>query len=73
MLTVVVQDILRQWHSTLPNVIVFRSTNRCIKATQPVFGDIAADAGKRQKFANNVVQFMRQYGEPGLNSASRVN
>ncbi|KAG9571281.1 glycoside hydrolase family 18 protein, partial [Aureobasidium melanogenum] len=35
-------------------------------ATQPVYGDIAADSGKRQKFANNVVQFMRQYGFDGI-------
>jgi chitinase len=30
--------------------------------TQPVFGDIAASASNRKKFANNVVHFMRQYG-----------
>lgn len=32
-------------------------------ATQPLFGEIAADAGKRQKFADNALHFMRQYGE----------
>lgn len=31
-------------------------------ATQPLFGEIAADASKRQIFANNVVHFMKQYG-----------
>ncbi|KAK7915206.1 glycoside hydrolase superfamily [Apiospora marii] len=35
-------------------------------ATQPVFGDIAADAGKRQKFANNLVHFMQQHGFNGV-------
>jgi hypothetical protein len=27
-----------------------------------LYGEIAADAGKRQTFANNVVHFMKQYG-----------
>ena len=31
-------------------------------ATQAIFGEIAADASKRQKFANNVVHFLKQYG-----------
>ena len=31
-------------------------------ATQPLYGEIAADASKRQTFANNVVHFMKQYG-----------
>lgn len=35
-------------------------------ATQPVFGDIAADAGKRQHFANNLVHFMQQHGFDGV-------
>lgn len=35
-------------------------------ATQPLYGQIAADAGKRQRFANNVVHFMQQYGFDGL-------
>jgi chitinase len=35
-------------------------------ATQPVFGDISADAGKRQKFANNLVHFMQQHGFDGV-------
>lgn len=35
-------------------------------ATQPLYGEIAADAGKRQTFANNVVHFMKQYGFDGL-------
>ncbi|KAF7171146.1 hypothetical protein CNMCM5623_003575 [Aspergillus felis] len=35
-------------------------------ATQPVFGDIAADETSRQTFANNVVHFMKQYGFDGL-------
>ncbi|KAJ5958936.1 CAZyme family GH18, partial [Penicillium vulpinum] len=35
-------------------------------ATQPVFGDIAASATNRQKFANNVVHFMKQYGFDGI-------
>ncbi|KAK3168025.1 hypothetical protein OEA41_004471 [Lepraria neglecta] len=34
--------------------------------TQPLYSEIAADAGKRQTFANNVVHFMRQYGFDGL-------
>ncbi|GIJ85609.1 hypothetical protein Asppvi_004468 [Aspergillus pseudoviridinutans] len=35
-------------------------------ATQPLFGEIAADASKRQTFANNVVRFLDQYGFDGL-------
>ncbi|KAF4160011.1 hypothetical protein CNMCM6936_004140 [Aspergillus lentulus] len=35
-------------------------------ATQPVFGEIAADKSSRQTFANNVVHFMKQYGFDGL-------
>lgn len=35
-------------------------------ATQPVFGDIAADAGKRQQFATNLVHFMQQHGFDGV-------
>ncbi|KAI9823661.1 MAG: hypothetical protein M1826_007679 [Phylliscum demangeonii] len=35
-------------------------------ATQSLYGEIAADASKRQTFANNVVHFMRQYGFDGL-------
>ncbi|KAI1114378.1 hypothetical protein F5Y14DRAFT_441271 [Nemania sp. NC0429] len=35
-------------------------------ATQPVFGDIAADTSKRQKFANNLVHFMQQHGFDGV-------
>ncbi|THX54883.1 glycoside hydrolase [Aureobasidium pullulans] len=34
--------------------------------TQAIFGDIAADATKRQTFANNAVKFMKQYGFDGL-------
>lgn len=34
--------------------------------TQPLFGEIAADAGKRKIFANNVVSFMREYGYDGV-------
>lgn len=34
--------------------------------TQPVFGDIAADESKRVLFAENVVQFLDQYGFDGL-------
>ncbi|KAI7205542.1 hypothetical protein KC324_g233 [Hortaea werneckii] len=34
--------------------------------TQPLFGEIAADASKRQIFANYVVHFMNQYGFDGL-------
>ncbi|KAL4943096.1 hypothetical protein BDV06DRAFT_211304 [Aspergillus oleicola] len=33
--------------------------------TQPLFGEIAADATKRTTFANNVVHFMKQYGFDG--------
>jgi chitinase len=35
-------------------------------ATQPLFGEIARDAAKRQTFANNVVSFMELYGFDGL-------
>ena len=35
-------------------------------STQDVFPSIAADAGKRQKFADNLVQFMKQYGFDGI-------
>lgn len=35
-------------------------------ATQPTFGEIAADAGKRQTFANNLVHFMQQHGFDGV-------
>ncbi|KAL1614362.1 hypothetical protein SLS54_009789 [Diplodia seriata] len=34
--------------------------------TQPLFGEIAADAGKRQTFANNLVAFMELYGFDGV-------
>ncbi|KAJ5110014.1 chitotriosidase-1 [Penicillium argentinense] len=35
-------------------------------ATQPVFSDIAADAGKGLKFANNLLSFMVHYGFDGV-------
>ncbi|KAL6229061.1 hypothetical protein BDW75DRAFT_246074 [Aspergillus navahoensis] len=35
-------------------------------ATQPLYGEIAADPSKRKKFANNVVHFLKQYGFDGL-------
>lgn len=35
-------------------------------ATQPLFPAIAADAGKRQKFADNLVSFMTRYGFDGV-------
>ncbi|KAI0398768.1 chitotriosidase-1 [Xylaria palmicola] len=35
-------------------------------ATQPLFPSIAADAGKRQKFADNLVGFMTRYGFDGV-------
>lgn len=35
-------------------------------STQGVFGSIAADAGKRQQFADNLVAFMKQYGFDGI-------
>ncbi|EAW15054.1 glycoside hydrolase family 18 protein [Aspergillus clavatus NRRL 1] len=35
-------------------------------STQPLFGEIAADATKRQTFADNVVHFMKQYGFDGV-------
>ncbi|KAE8353840.1 hypothetical protein BDV28DRAFT_132353 [Aspergillus coremiiformis] len=34
--------------------------------TQPIFGEIAADASKRQTFANNLVHFMQQYAFDGV-------
>lgn len=40
----------------------FRSFSDNGTATQPIFGEIAADATKRQNFANNVVHFLQQYG-----------
>ncbi|KAF9249765.1 CAZyme family GH18 [Penicillium roqueforti] len=35
-------------------------------ATQPLYGEIAASATKRQTFADNVVHFLKQYGFDGL-------
>jgi chitinase len=35
-------------------------------ATQPLHGEIAADATKRQEFANDIVYFLKQYGFDGL-------
>jgi chitinase len=35
-------------------------------ATQPVFGDIARDPSKRQKFADNLVHFMSAHGFDGV-------
>lgn len=34
--------------------------------TQNVFGSIAADAEKRQQFADNLVLFMKQFGFDGV-------
>jgi len=34
--------------------------------TQPLLGEIAADAGKRQTFADNVVNLMTKYGFDGI-------
>lgn len=34
--------------------------------TQGLFGEIAADAGKRQTFADNCVTFMNRYGFDGI-------
>lgn len=34
-------------------------------STQGVFPDIASDAGNRQKFSDNLVSFMKQYGFDG--------
>lgn len=34
--------------------------------TQPLFGEIAADEDKRQKFADNLVTFMTKYGFDGV-------
>ena len=38
--------------------------------TQNVFGSIAADAGKRQEFANNLVSFMKQFGFDGVGAGT---
>ncbi|OGM50923.1 hypothetical protein ABOM_000717 [Aspergillus bombycis] len=35
-------------------------------ATQPLLGEIAADETKRKAFANNVVNFLREYGFDGV-------
>ncbi|KAL3262031.1 hypothetical protein ABHI18_003215 [Aspergillus niger] len=35
-------------------------------ATQHIYGEIAGDATKRQRFADNVVHFLKQYGFDGL-------
>ncbi|KAJ5109929.1 hypothetical protein N7532_002574 [Penicillium argentinense] len=35
-------------------------------ATQPLFSDIAADSGKRLKFANNLLSFMVHFGFDGV-------
>jgi chitinase len=35
-------------------------------ATQPLLGEIAADSAKRQKFADNLVDFMTKYGFDGV-------
>ena len=34
--------------------------------TQPVFGNIAKNEGNRQKFADNVVSFMKEFGFDGV-------
>ena len=34
--------------------------------TQDVYGSIAADAGKRQQFADNLVSFMKEFGFDGV-------
>jgi chitinase len=34
--------------------------------TQPLFGEISADAAKRQQFADNLVDFMVKYGFDGV-------
>ncbi len=35
-------------------------------STQCVFPSIAGDASKRQKFADNLISFMKQYGFDGI-------
>ena len=35
-------------------------------STQPVFGDIAGDAGNRAKFITNLLDFMQNYGFDGV-------
>lgn len=35
-------------------------------ATQPLFSEISASENKRQKFADNLVQFMERYGFDGV-------
>ena len=34
--------------------------------TQPLFGEISADEGKRTKFAQNVLHFLEQYNYDGV-------
>lgn len=35
-------------------------------ATQPTFGEISSTEANRQKFANNLVRFMKKYGFDGV-------
>jgi chitinase len=34
--------------------------------TQPIFGEIAGNAGNRAKFINNLLNFMQNYGFDGV-------
>ena len=65
-------DDLTTLKSIKPDLEVWVSIDRWTfsdnnTATQPVFGDISADAGKRQKFVNNLVHFMQQHRFDGVN------
>jgi chitinase len=42
-------------------------------ATQPLYGEIAADPSKRKTFASNVVKFMQQYGTYFISAVERLH
>lgn len=57
--------------NTNPNLKVFASIGGWTfsdnnTATQPLFGEISANADKRKTFANNVLSFLNTYGFDGV-------